>query len=228
MSHFVVYVFTNKNSKSIEDIMEPFYEGLPTAPYIKYTRKQAIDKARKDLDDYKSSPTYLEYLANPDAYLEKHANNPGHCEYIKNFEDYYNNITEDELYESIATYYRANKDDPETEDMIDDKGNLLSTYNPNAKWDWWTEDGRWPEALGLPPKSKHEYPIKLSELDFDKIETPFAFIDTHGIWHETGKMGWWGMVIDSKETDDWNKEFRDYLNSVNPETTFITNIDCHI
>lgn len=60
--------------------MESFYEGLPTAPYIKYTRKQAIDKARKDLDDYKSSPIYLEYLANPDAYLEKHASNSGNSE----------------------------------------------------------------------------------------------------------------------------------------------------
>ena len=29
------------------------------------------------------------------------------------------------------------------EDMIKQNGDLLSTYNPNSKWDWYTIGGRW-------------------------------------------------------------------------------------
>lgn len=35
------------------------------------------------------------------------------------------------------------------EDRLDENGNLLSTYNPDSKWDWYKTGGRWKDLLIL-------------------------------------------------------------------------------
>lgn len=57
--------------------------------------------------------------------------------------------------------------------------------------------------------------------------TPFAFITPEGEWIEKGKMGWWAMVSDEKNPEDWNKQFSDYFDSL-PDDTMISLVDCHI
>lgn len=37
MSHYAVAVVHRKN-QSVEEMLDPFYEGLEVAPYIKYTK----------------------------------------------------------------------------------------------------------------------------------------------------------------------------------------------
>lgn len=56
---------------------------------------------------------------------------------------------------------------------------------------------------------------------------PFAFVDLKGNWHEKGKMGWWGIVTDEKESEDWNDHFVNYVRSLDQDT-IITCVDCHI
>ncbi len=55
--------------------------------------------------------------------------------YYKGFED----KTDDECWQFMA--------DDAGEGMTDDTGNIYSTYNPQSKWDWWTEGGRWSGML---------------------------------------------------------------------------------
>jgi hypothetical protein len=48
-----------------------------------------------------------------------------------------------------------------------------------------------------------------------------------GKWLERGEMGWFGVVSDEKDHDDWAQSFTNFLNSLPPDT-FISIVDCHI
>ena len=49
------------------------------------------------------------------------------------------NMTDADYYSQIASMY--------DDDMIDDDGNLLTTYNPDSKWDWYRIGGRFCDLL---------------------------------------------------------------------------------
>lgn len=57
--------------------------------------------------------------------------------------------------------------------------------------------------------------------------TPFAFLSEEHGWQEQGSMGWWGIVSDEKESEDWNSQFMSMFESL-PDDTPITMVDCHI
>lgn len=46
-------------------------------------------------------------------------------------------------------------------------------------------------------------------------------------WFEKGEMGWWGIVHDEKDQEDWNRQYNELLDSL-PEDTMLTVVDCHI
>ena len=48
-----------------------------------------------------------------------------------------------------------------------------------------------------------------------------------GQWYEQGSMGWWGIISDKKDQNDWNKEVNKLLESIDDET-LISLYDCHI
>jgi hypothetical protein len=47
------------------------------------------------------------------------------------------------------------------------------------------------------------------------------------VWYEKGEMGWWAVVHDEKDDKDWDSEFRNLLDSLEPDT-LISVYDCHI
>lgn len=60
----------------------------------------------------------------------------------------------------------------------------------------------------------------------DGAVSAFAVLD-NGKWYEKGEMGWWGMVRDEKDTDEWQTKVSELLNSLDPED-WVTVVDCHI
>lgn len=48
-----------------------------------------------------------------------------------------------------------------------------------------------------------------------------------GKWYEQGHMGWWGHVIDEKDSHAWNAEFNKLIDSI-PDDTVLSVVDCHI
>jgi hypothetical protein len=57
-------------------------------------------------------------------------------------------------------------------------------------------------------------------------DATFAVIKD-GQWYEQGKMGWWGMVKDQKDAEQWASHFQTLVNSLPPEIR-LTVVDCHI
>lgn len=46
-------------------------------------------------------------------------------------------------------------------------------------------------------------------------------------WYEKGKMGWWAMVSNEKDPNEWNREFNKLIDSVSDDA-LISLYDCHI
>ena len=203
MSHFVVYVFTKEDGRGVDELLAPYNEGIEYAPYIQYTREQAIAKVRKDIEDYKNG-LYAKYLADPEKYKEECANKE-HIDYLENEFPLKLNWTDDECYKDMTKYY--------DEDMIDENGNILSTYNPNAKWDWYSIGGRWDGNL-ITKSGENANTEYINKIDWDKSGTPFAYITPNGVWHEKGEMCWWAIVNNEKEEDDWKNEFNKTLDKL--------------
>lgn len=98
-------------------------------------------------------------------------------------------------------------------------------YNPDAKWDWYKLGGSW--AGGLPLKTGGgANETDFGNVDIQKLRTPFAVLK-HGKWYEKGKMGWWAMVSNEKPQDVWDKEVKELLADVAPDTP-VAIYDCHI
>ena len=211
MSHFCVYVFHDENT-TVDKLLAPYDENIELSPYVLYTKEQAIAKVRSEIEDFKNR-IYKEYLADPDKYKENWGHNKNHIDYIENEFPKKLNWTDEECYEDIAKWRRE-------DGMVAEDGSILSTYNPKSKWDWYQVGGRW---RGRIPGDE----VKMSEVDIDKINTPYAFVTPDGEWVERGEMGWFGISSNEMNEDEWDAKFREYLKTLDKDI-ILTLVDCHI
>lgn len=139
MSHFNLAIFTEDEHADLDEIMDPFYEGNRVEPHIDMTKSELIEEARRQMQSIFET-RYAEWKANPSEY-EK-GTNPSHIEYLKKLPELMKRSDEELYQEAIEGC---------GEDDIDEDGNLLSTYNPDSKWDWYEVGGRWHGMLLLKP-----------------------------------------------------------------------------
>lgn len=103
--------------------------------------------------------------------------------------------------------------------------------NPNAKYDWYIEGGRWDGYLtnSVGAKTNREM---LMEVDWEKTDVPSHFVNADGEWCEKGKLGWFGMTTNEKPKEDWNAKFKDYVRTLiadeEAEEIQVVAIDFHI
>lgn len=211
MSHFCVYVFHDENT-TVDELLAPYDENIEFAPYVLYTKEQAIAKVRSEIEDFRNG-IYKEYLEDPVKYKENWGHLKTHIEYLENEFPKKLNWTDEECYEDIAKWKRE-------DGMVAEDGSILSTYNPKSKWDWYQIGGRWRGGI---PGDK----VKMSEVDIDTIDTPYAFVTTDGEWVERGKMGWFGISSNEMNEDEWDAKFREYLKTLDKDI-ILTLVDCHI
>ena len=88
--------------------------------------------------------------------------------------------------------YNKNKSDDECwaimadGERTDEDGNILTTYNPQSKWDWWEVGGRWSGMLNLDGKPVNSG--RVGDLDFTKgVKEAY---DTH--------LRFWDVVVEHK------------------------------
>lgn len=213
MSHFVGLCFGD----NWENDLEQYYEGLDVKPYIRYTKEEAIKKAK-------------EYHASNCEYAVKQlALDTLSLEQLNHYNDIVNGgcfLSDEEAWEHVQDWGY----------QIDDEGNLLSTYNPDSKWDWYSIGGRWGGFLPLKELDSEGDHLTTNEALVGEIDweyllnekfPPFCFVTEDGEWIEKGEMGWWGMSFNEQPEDDWATQFKDYLSTLD-SNCLVTVIDFHI
>ena len=209
MSHFVGLCF----GVNWEDNLDRYYEGLEVEAYIAYTKEEAIDHVKKArANNYEFAVNSLQN-PNLDSGLKEH----------------YQDIVDRGLFISYEDAWEEAKD---WGYEIDENENLLSTYNPDSKWDWYSVGGRWGGFLhykDADPGFAETNVAYIHELDMDYLfeHTPFCFVTEDGEWREKGEMGWWGSVSNEKPEDSWKQQFVDYVKSLD-ENCLVTVVDFHI
>jgi len=234
MSHYTVSVL-HRADQSVEDLLAPYDENLAVEPYFVYSREDAI----------------------------RHAKECWRAESIAG-------RTDDEIFEEFSDGY-----------IRDDEQNLYSTYNPDAKWDWYAVGGRWSGLLKLKGENQENVDeARIADIDFspdmeeykralrfwevavegseqrdgedfflyykpeyymeyygDKETyarytsqwSTFAVVTPDGEWHESGRMGWFGMSdTTANRHKDWHEHFMERFIRHADEDLILTVVDCHI
>lgn len=106
-------------------------------------------------------------------------------------------------------------------------GSYASTYNPDAKWDWWEIGGRWHGDFDPTGADRDVLTVEeVASVIGDARVLPVAILDPAGEWHEEGSVGWFGTVSDQKAAQEWERDV-DRLITGYPGHAIIV-CDCHI
>ena len=103
-------------------------------------------------------------------------------------------------------------------------GVVMTTSNPNSKWDWCEEGGRWYDFLNL---GSNVAPVpEIIKALKDLNAGVFAIVTPDGKWHEKGEMGWWATT--SNENENWDVDMFNILEDYNSDEYVGVTIDCHV
>lgn len=213
MSHFITLVLVPKDSLDVEGtvsaLLAPYDEEITVAPYAtdcyciggiaRRAGVQAADREVEDLDDLRTR--YWDLPKEGRSTWEAWT-----ADWI---------AVADRTEKAHPLYQKPN---PKCEDC-QGRGKRVTTYNPQSQWDWWVIGGRWDGWLSRTNQLK-------AKTAAQKGKVPFAIVTPDGVWHDKGKMGWWGMVADEKADADWGHEVRQLL-MAHPDATAVA-CDLHI
>ena len=222
--------------EALSEALDPFDENRETPQYIRLTKAEAIAKERESIIRYRDQGLYAEYMADPVKY-EAESNNPQHIEYLKTgFPEKLTHLDDEDWLYKQATEW----------ENVDEEGNIVSTRNPNSKWDWWAIGGRWSgrvlnttETIEHPEEKRTEQWITpawtehtggediVQKQDLTAYHGTFAVLTAAGEWHEAGRMGWFGMITDEKDPNDWDAQAKALVEAADPEDWLVV-VDVHI
>lgn len=197
MTHFTVLIVCPENIKNVidadvyvEKALAPYDENLSADAYIKDVYADRITKHRAAIGTYYLMSGKIVHY-NPQAVLQKL--------------DQIANMSAEEYFE-----YEAG------DAIRDEHKNVLSTYNPNSRWDWYSYGGRWADFISLKEANgdiKNNYIFQLSNFDFKGYEEKVK-LDRNAEYDVAVKdpntRGKFGYV----DSDKISKE--DYVNSPIP------------
>ena len=79
--------------------------------------------------------------------------------------------------------------------VTDKEGNIYTTANDYAKWDYWVEGGRWEGFLKLKGSNKHVSSAKIKDVDFSPDER---------VYKES--LRFWDLVVENKPLEPGEEE----------------------
>ncbi len=244
MSHFTVLVVDTNNEKSVDEWMEPFYEGLEkdrisdwgVQDTLKYLKDHNVDFPY----DYVNETNLEEYLAivkNEGFDISEH-DNEGNLYYFGNKDAKWDWYQIGGRWSGMLKKLDGTRcDECEVKDL--DLSLDTKAYN-EAKRFWEVVVDKQPLTDVERPSDfftmyKPEYYTEMygDRDNYAKNQASFSTFAMllDGEWFEHGKMGWFAMSDTTKEslekfTDFMDKTLRE-LKKTNPHAT-VTLVDCHI
>jgi len=224
MSHYRVAVFHRPEQK-VEDLLAPYDENIEVEKYLKYTRQEAIDMARKNYDGYseKSDDECWECVA--DGYEHDEKGNIYSTYNLKSKWDWWS------FSEPYIPIYNK-KGESVNGGVMKDLDFPLDKDEYKAALDFWDS-----YVVGNDKTLswyKPEYYIDTygTREKYAKIQAEFstyAVITPDGEWHAPGKVGWFGWSSETPdEKIDWYDHYRErFIDAADPEWV-LDIVDCHI
>jgi hypothetical protein len=132
-------------------------------------------------------------------------------------------------------------------DVVDEVGNIMSTSNPDAVWDWWVVGGRFAGEWVLTPgavralescPSSFGYTdaiqnlnrtdaARKGEIEPESISPTYAFVDLDGKWHQQGRILWFGQSASERGERDWAAEYTHWFQAL-PADVWVVRVDAHV
>ncbi|MBA7647681.1 hypothetical protein ES703_55459 [subsurface metagenome] len=199
MSHFNCLVI-HKEEQNIDELMAPYSEELKIKPYIRETKDKCYKKYLQARRDARDKPGSF--------FAKK----------------------QKEEADIIGMSFERFKEWYWGEGRIWDKeGNLLTTYNPNSRWNYYTVGGSWENLLPRKKGAKCNSCL-ITEVDWKKPIIIYAVVTPGGKWHSRGKMLYFGISDETEEkAKDWKLNFYDHFIKTHLSSEFFgTILDCHI
>lgn len=189
MSHFSVAVITEKPDE-VDIVLEPFNENLEIPPYVELTKKETVEKSKEEI---------LDKIKNIQKIIQRGQGTDWHEKTLLNYQNLEAWTDEDYYKDYIKCNYFDNLETLKKEGIIDEKGNIWSTYNPNSKWDWYVEGGRFSEMLKIKNKKEFVNQALVKEVDFGYVDKDLVL--------ETGE--YWDFAMNNEITNPIypNKEY---------------------
>ena len=168
MSHFAILAVRKAgNPISYEEAMERYNECAEVEPYIYKTYEEAAKAGKERLGRLVDDEKIKDLTAgmSKDEWIAKHSPVWDSEEYAKYAGETYERYTK--KLELVKKYLDGTVTDKEChdfyceeEDRVDKDGNILSTYNPESKWDWYSIGGRWSGELKIKKSKVKKYGSK--------------------------------------------------------------------
>jgi hypothetical protein len=166
MSHYAVAVAVPKDEKDVESYLEnvlsPFDENTEVAPYVRKTvaeikagRLKSIETVKKNVADLKERAKTEPMTEHQKEWLK------GTKATIKQYES----MTDEQYYNQEVEG-----------DDLDEDGNIISTYNPQSKWDWYSVGGRWDGLISVKNSPVKVNMAQRKDIDFVPSEKDIAEI----------------------------------------------------
>ncbi len=144
MSHFSVAVLA-RDGQTVDELLAPYDENLEVEPYVWKTRaeleKEFLDCKEKIKKDPNSNLARIQYSTDPESQVD---------------------ILGIDMLTFARWYYGKNS-------LFDEEGNLLTTRNPNSKWDWYTVGGRWWNLL-ITKQGNRTNVARIKDIDWEAME----------------------------------------------------------
>lgn len=206
MTHFTVAIIipphVNDIGAFIDRQMQPYCEHTEVEPYVCYT----CDQAAADISDTIHRLELI--LSRQEAFYDLDK-----CR--QNLEALRRTTPED--------YYRERL---KWHESFNERGEPLSTYNPDSKWDWYVVGGRWDGWINdrQTTAERIEDNIATTAQVIGRRRIPHAIVTPDGAWHERGQMGWWAVLL--TENEHWDEQALDIF-AAHPDCRVVI-VDAHI
>ena len=201
--YFSVWVFVEKNGKSIDELMRPFNEGLTAKPYIVYTRDEAIKWVRDYISEY-NRDVYQKYLKDKELYKKLYHGNRFHFDFLEHTFPEMLKWSDEECYQYLRKGY-------ESFALVDEEGNLLSDANKDGKFDNYQLGDN--DLFTLNGDNTFSSPLK--NIDILKSVKPDALLTPDGKWY------------DKREEESLDAIFSSVTNAMKHKNVTVTVVKCH-
>ena len=238
MSHYTVAVFTDSEGLSLEELLEPYYEGLKVKPYVDRTKEEVLDEINRYCENDEELKANYENLSDK----EKIESWTGYDLFDRNGNPLstYNPNSKWDRYVVGGRWSNMlkTKDGEYVDECLVKDLDLTPNkdgYNAAIRfWELVVEDRPLKDGEEKPFNMyKKEYYIERygTKENYARIESQFstyAVVIPDGEWYEPGKMGWFGISCASPEKHrEWDENYHKFLEEADPNW-IITIVDCHI